>query len=66
MAQVAIGRTGITVEKNGFGALPIQRISKEDAVYCKYAPQGKSPLGGIRFNLIYQNSSSVTGISSGL
>ena len=32
MAQVTIGRTGITVEKNGFGALPIQRISKEDAV----------------------------------
>ena len=32
MAQVTIGRTGITVEKNGFGALPIQRISKEEAV----------------------------------
>lgn len=32
MAQVTIGKTGITVEKNGFGALPIQRISKDEAV----------------------------------
>lgn len=29
---VTLGRTGITVNKNGFGALPIQRIGKEDAV----------------------------------
>ena len=33
MAQVTIGKTGIAVEKNGFGALPIQRISKEEAVH---------------------------------
>ena len=33
MAQVTIGKTGITVEKNGFGALPIQRIPKQEAVY---------------------------------
>lgn len=32
MAQVTLGRTGITVGKNGFGALPIQRISREEAV----------------------------------
>ena len=32
MAKVTLGKTGITVEKNSFGALPIQRISKEDAV----------------------------------
>ena len=32
MVQVTLGKTGITVEKNSFGALPIQRISKEDAV----------------------------------
>ena len=31
MVNVTLGRTGITVQKNGFGALPIQRISKEDA-----------------------------------
>lgn len=30
--QVTLGRTGITVNKDGFGALPIQRISTEDAV----------------------------------
>lgn len=32
MRTVTLGRTGITVNKNGFGALPIQRISEEDAV----------------------------------
>lgn len=31
MTQVTLGSTGITVNKNGFGALPIQRISKEAA-----------------------------------
>ena len=33
MTEVTLGKTGITVNKNGFGALPIQRISKEDAVF---------------------------------
>lgn len=32
MDLVTLGKTGITVNKNGFGALPIQRISQEDAV----------------------------------
>lgn len=32
MEMVTLGFTGITVNKNGFGALPIQRISTEDAV----------------------------------
>ena len=31
MSEVILGRTGITVNKNGFGALPIQRITKEQA-----------------------------------
>lgn len=31
MDTVTLGRTGITVAKNGFGALPIQRISAADA-----------------------------------
>lgn len=31
MTCVTLGRTNITVNKNGFGALPIQRISKQDA-----------------------------------
>ncbi len=33
MDLVTLGRTGITVSKNGFGALPIQRISREEAAY---------------------------------
>ncbi len=32
MHTVTLGKTGITVNKNGFGALPIQRISREAAV----------------------------------
>ena len=32
MRQVTLGKTGITVPQNGFGALPIQRVSKETAV----------------------------------
>ena len=33
MELVTLGSTGITVNKNGFGALPIQRISTADAVH---------------------------------
>ena len=33
MQKVRLGKTEIEVSKNGFGALPIQRISKKDAVY---------------------------------
>ena len=32
MEMVTLGKTGITVNKNGFGALPIQRIGTKDAV----------------------------------
>ena len=42
---VTLGRTGIIVNKNGFGALPIQRISDEDAV-CLIR---KAYEGGINF-----------------
>lgn len=31
MEKVVLGRTGIEVNKNGFGALPVQRVSKEEA-----------------------------------
>ena len=31
MLTVTLGKTGITVNKNGFGALPIQRITRADA-----------------------------------
>lgn len=33
MKKVTLGKTGITTNKNAFGALPIQRISEEDAVH---------------------------------
>ena len=33
MQKIILGKTGIQVTKNSFGALPIQRISKKDAVY---------------------------------
>ena len=32
METVRLGRTGLIVTKNGFGALPIQRVSMEEAV----------------------------------
>ena len=43
--QVRRGKTGIVVNKNGFGALPIQRVSDETAVYLLR----KAYEGGIRF-----------------
>ena len=33
MQTVRLGKTNLTVSKNGFGALPIQRISLEDAAH---------------------------------
>ena len=45
MSQVTLGKTGITVNKNGFGALPIQRISREEAVRLLR----RAPDGGITF-----------------
>ena len=33
MELVVLGKTGLTVNKNGFGALPVQRVSKKQAVY---------------------------------
>lgn len=45
MATVTLGKTGITVNKNGFGALPIQRVSDEVAVQLLR----RAYEGGIRF-----------------
>ena len=45
MKTITLGRTGITVPKNAFGALPIQRISTEDAVHLLR----KAYDGGMRF-----------------
>ena len=43
--MVTLGRTGITVNKNGFGALPVQRVSKEEAIRLVH----KAYEGGVRF-----------------
>ncbi|NRY52952.1 aryl-alcohol dehydrogenase-like predicted oxidoreductase [Clostridium beijerinckii] len=32
MVNVTLGRTGIVVNRNGFGALPVQRVSNDEAV----------------------------------
>ncbi|MBO4394217.1 MAG: aldo/keto reductase [Spirochaetales bacterium] len=45
MITVTLGKTGITVDKNGFGALPIQRISIDDAAFILQ----KAYNNGIRF-----------------
>ena len=45
MKNVTLGRTGITVPQNGFGALPIQRDSLEESVKILR----KAYEGGIRF-----------------
>ena len=45
METVRLGKTGIVTNKNGFGALPVQRVTKEDAVYLLR----KAYDGGIRF-----------------
>ena len=33
MNKITLGKTGLVIEKNGLGCLPIQRISEQDAVY---------------------------------
>lgn len=45
MTTVTLGKTGITVNKNGFGALPIQRVTDEEAVRILR----KAYEGGINF-----------------
>ena len=45
MRTITLGKTGITVPQNAFGALPIQRVSKEEAAHllqCAYE-------GGMRY-----------------
>ena len=45
MKEVVLGSTGIQVVQNGFGALPIQRVSMEVAVNILR----KAYEGGMRF-----------------
>ena len=64
MKQVTLGKTGITVPQNGFGALPIQRISQEDAVHLLR----KAYDGGMRFfdtARAYSDSEEKLGIAFG-
>ena len=45
MRDITLGRTGITVPQNAFGALPIQRVSTDEAVsFLRNAYEG-----GMRF-----------------
>ena len=41
MTQITLGSTGIQIEKNGFGCLPIQRISRDEAAYLLHNEDGK-------------------------
>ena len=45
MNTVTLGSTGITTVQNAFGALPIQRVSKQEAVYLLH----KAYDGGMRY-----------------
>ncbi len=45
MRSITLGKTGITVPQNAFGALPIQRVTKGTAVYLLRAAYA----GGMRF-----------------
>jgi len=42
MEKIILGKTGIAANKNGFGALPIQRVTMDEAKYllCKAADNG--------------------------
>ena len=33
MARIQLGSTGIEIEKNGFGCLPIQRVTRDEAAH---------------------------------
>lgn len=45
MARITFGSTGIVIEKNGFGGLPIQRISRQEAADLLH----RAVDGGINF-----------------
>ena len=45
MQKIELGSTGIVIEKNGFGCLPIQRITKDEAAYLLH----KAYDGGINY-----------------
>lgn len=62
MHKVTLGNTGITVNKNGFGGLPIQRIPNEEAVKLLH----KALDNGIEFydtGLTYTDSTKKIGLA---
>ena len=64
MGSVKLGRTGLVVEKQGFGCLPIQRISKAEAVELLHRAYD----GGINYfdTLIYGNLGFIIEYSTGI
>jgi len=55
MSKIKIGKTGLTVERNAFGALPIQRVDMNEAVYLLQKAQD----GGMEYfdtALVYSDS----------
>ena len=42
MQKIEFGSTGLVIEKNGFGCLPIQRISETEAVSKKLMPPSQA------------------------
>ena len=53
MGRIKLGRTGLVVEKQGFGCLPIQRISKAEAVELLHRAYD----GGMNYCLLYTSPS---------
>ena len=43
MNKITLGKTNLVIEKNGFGCLPIQRISEQDAVKLTFAGPMENP-----------------------
>ena len=64
MAIVTLGRTGLVFNKNGFGALPIQRVTKDEAAVILK----KAYTSGINFfdtSVIYSDSEEKIGYTLG-
>lgn len=62
MAQITLGSTGIATDRNGFGALPIQRVNTETAVKILR----KAYEGGITFfdtSRVYSDSEEKIGLA---
>ena len=62
MDTIRLGRTGLVVSKNGFGALPVQRVTKEDAVHLLR----RAYAGGINYfdtSRVYSDSEEKLGLA---